>query len=119
MPIFITSSIDGFRRAGLAHPKGTTEYPDGKFTEEQLRQLHNEPLLAVIDAIGEVDGQEAGSDDASQGGLDESGLGGDLTKMKVADLVEIAQAGGIDSKGLNKAELIAAIEAKRESGAAE
>jgi hypothetical protein len=117
MPIFITSSIDGFRRAGLAHPKGTTEYPDGTFSEEQLRQLHNEPLLAVVEAVDE----DAKTDPAvqAQGSLDDGIVGDDLTKLKVADLIEIAQAGGIDTKGLNKAELIAAIEAKRESGAAE
>lgn len=119
MPIVITSTVDGFRRAGLAHPKGTTEYPDGTFNDEQLRQLHSEPLLSVIEAIGEVAGEEASSDADSQGGLDESGLDGDLTKLKVADLVEIAQSGGIETKGLTKADLIAAIEAKRESGAAE
>ncbi len=50
MPIVITSTVDGFRRAGLAHPKGAVEHPDGTFTDEQLRQLHNEPRLAVIEA---------------------------------------------------------------------
>lgn len=119
MPIVITSTVDGFRRGGMAHPKGTVEHPDGTFTDEQLRQLHNEPRLAVIEAIGEVDGEEASSDADSQGAMDESGLDGDLTKLKVADLVEIAQAGGIETKGLTKPALIAAIEAKRESGAAE
>ena len=118
MPIVITSTIDGFRRAGLAHPKGTVEHADGTFSDEQLRQLHNEPRLAVIEAIGEVDGEEASSDADSQGAMDESGLDSDLTKLKVADLVEIAQAGDIETKGLTKADLITAIEAKR-SGAAE
>lgn len=117
MPIFITSSIDGFRRAGLAHPKGTTEYPDGKFTKEQLRQLHNESVLVVVEGVDEA--TEADPAAQAQGSLDDGVVGDDLTKLKVADLVEIAQAGGIETKGLTKAELIAAIEAKRESGAAE
>lgn len=116
MPIFITSSKDGFRRAGLAHPKGTVEYPDDRFTEEQLAQLHDEPLLVVIEAVGET--IAADPEPQAQGSLDDGVVGDDLTKLKVADLVEIAQAGGIETKGLSKADLIAAIEAKRESGAA-
>lgn len=52
MPIRITSAIDGFRRAGVSHPKSPTTYPDYFFTEEQLAQLEAEPRLVVehIDA---------------------------------------------------------------------
>lgn len=45
--IKITSKKHLFRRAGIAHPKGTVEYPDGKFTKEQLATLQAEPMLAV------------------------------------------------------------------------
>ncbi|MFN3879802.1 MAG: HI1506-related protein [Nitrincola lacisaponensis] len=52
MPIRITSAIEGFRRAGVAHPKSPTTYPDHFFTEEQRAQLEAEPRLVVehIDA---------------------------------------------------------------------
>lgn len=45
--IKITSKKHLFRRAGIAHPKGTVEYPDGKFTKEQLATLQAEPMLTV------------------------------------------------------------------------
>jgi hypothetical protein len=45
--ISITSRQDGFRRGGIAHPKEVTEYPDGAFTKEQLKDLQAEPMLAV------------------------------------------------------------------------
>lgn len=47
MSIRITSTIPGFRRAGMAHPAKATTYPEGRFTEEQLSQLQNEPRLFV------------------------------------------------------------------------
>lgn len=52
MPIRITSAIEGFRRAGVSHPKSPTTYPDHFFTEEQRAQLEAEPRLVVehIDA---------------------------------------------------------------------
>jgi hypothetical protein len=45
--IKITCSQDGFRRAGIAHPTGTTEYADDTFTKEQLKALEVEPALLV------------------------------------------------------------------------
>jgi len=45
--ILITSSKHNFRRAGMAHPKGTTEYPDGQFTRAELAALKAEPMLTV------------------------------------------------------------------------
>lgn len=45
--IRITSTIDGFRRGGLAHPKETTEHADDAFTKEQLKAIQAEPVLAV------------------------------------------------------------------------
>ena len=47
--IIITSKKDGFRRAGIAHPAQTTEYPDGFFSEAQLELLRQEPLLYVLE----------------------------------------------------------------------
>lgn len=45
--IRITSKIDGFRRAGVAHPAAPTEYPDDEFSKEQLAALKAEPMLIV------------------------------------------------------------------------
>lgn len=45
--IRITSTLDGFRRGGIAHPKGTSEYPNATFTKEQLKQITAEPLLSI------------------------------------------------------------------------
>lgn len=44
--IRITAKKDGFRRAGMAHA-GTCEYPDGRFTSDELALLQAEPLLVV------------------------------------------------------------------------
>ncbi|OGB82021.1 MAG: hypothetical protein A2496_05305 [Burkholderiales bacterium RIFOXYC12_FULL_60_6] len=45
--IRIVSKKEGFRRCGVAHPKGPVEYPDGHWTEEQLAALQAEPMLVV------------------------------------------------------------------------
>jgi hypothetical protein len=45
--IRITSSIDGFRRAGIAHTRVPAEYADDAFTKEQMKQLQAEPVLLV------------------------------------------------------------------------
>ncbi|MET3999658.1 HI1506-related protein [Marinobacterium sp. MBR-109] len=47
MPIRISSAINGFRRAGVAHPSKPTVYPDGFFSDDQIKQLKAEPRLAV------------------------------------------------------------------------
>ncbi|WP_316347618.1 HI1506-related protein [Desulfuromonas acetoxidans] len=53
--IKITSKKAGFRRCGIAHPTTATEYPDGKFTEKQLKQLQAEPMLVIEVIAGEPD----------------------------------------------------------------
>lgn len=45
--IQIVGKKEGFRRCGLAHPKGAVDYPDGHWTEEQLADLRAEPMLVV------------------------------------------------------------------------
>ncbi len=45
--IRITSAKEGFRRAGVAHPRTPTEYPDDKFSAEELKVLQAEPMLVV------------------------------------------------------------------------
>lgn len=48
MPIQITAKREGFRRCGIAHSEKTTTYPDGHFTDAQLRELGSEPNLIVM-----------------------------------------------------------------------
>lgn len=43
----ITSKVNGFRRAGVAHPSTPTEYPADVFTPEQAEALMAEPNLVV------------------------------------------------------------------------
>lgn len=47
MAIRITSKQEGFRRAGIAHPKEPTYYPDDRFTPAELKQLKADPVLDV------------------------------------------------------------------------
>lgn len=61
MPIQITARRDGFRRLGIAHSATTTTYEDGRFTEDELVILENDPNLIVL----RTDGMQAsGSDEA-------------------------------------------------------
>lgn len=45
--IRITNKRKPFRRAGVAHPKGTMDYEDKAFTKKQLAMLEVEPNLVV------------------------------------------------------------------------
>lgn len=45
--IKITSKRDGFRRCGIPHPKGPTEYHDERFSKKELKILKDEPMLSV------------------------------------------------------------------------
>ncbi|WP_164273405.1 HI1506-related protein [Stenotrophomonas sp. B1-1] len=45
--IIITSKIEGFRRAGVAHSTTPTPYAEDRFTPDQLAQLQAEPNLFV------------------------------------------------------------------------
>jgi hypothetical protein len=47
MPIRIKSKKANFRRCGVAHPGDWNEYPDDKFTKEQLAILKADPKLQV------------------------------------------------------------------------
>ncbi len=51
----IASSKDGFRRGGHAWSHTPTDVPISAFTEEQLEQIHNEPLLSVVEIKIEID----------------------------------------------------------------
>lgn len=135
MPIRISSAVNGFRRAGVAHPSGPTVYPDGFFSAEQIKQLKAEPRLAVefgdfeTDAAETTDPTDPGADQAGavepervSGDLTDGHLAGvaepdgtqkDLSELTVNELRGLAkelQIGGAVT--MKKAELVAAIEAE-------
>ena len=45
--IKIKSKKAGFRRCGMAHPKEAVQYPDDRFSKEELAVLQAEPMLTV------------------------------------------------------------------------
>jgi len=45
--IRIKSKKNGFRRCGIAHPAVPVEYPDDRFSKEELKVLKAEPMLVV------------------------------------------------------------------------
>ena len=135
MPIRISSAINGFRRAGVAHPSTPTVYPDGFFSAEQIKQLKAEPRLAVefgdfkTDVAETTDPTDPGADQAGavepervSGDLIDSHLAGvvepdgaqkDLDQLTVAELRGIAKDMDISGvSSMNKAELVAAIQAE-------
>jgi len=51
--IRISSKKDGFRRCGVRHPSGPVEYPDDRFTRDELKRLKAEPML-IVEIISEA-----------------------------------------------------------------
>lgn len=45
--IRITCSSEGFIRCGAVHPKGTTDYPDDKFSAQEIKLMQRDPKLQV------------------------------------------------------------------------
>lgn len=45
--IRITSKRHNFRRCGMAHPKQPVDYPDHRFSSDQLKTLQAERMLTV------------------------------------------------------------------------
>ncbi|KJZ06126.1 hypothetical protein TW85_25130 [Marinomonas sp. S3726] len=74
MPIIIKSSVNGFRRAGMAHPSELVTHPDGTFTKAQLKQLENEPRLSVKIIEGAAIDDSSNSNSNSKGPMDEERL---------------------------------------------
>lgn len=134
MQIRITSSVPGFRRAGVAHPQGPETYPADTFSEEQHRQLQAEPRL-LVEVLEDDDNEShtpSGEDQSQTGGVDDSSLGDgvtagtidgvvtaegeqqDLSELKVDELRALAKdleiAGYSDMK---KVDLISAIKAEQ------
>ena len=45
--IRITSKKAGFRRCGIPHPKGPVDYPDDRFSKEELATQKAESMLII------------------------------------------------------------------------
>ena len=81
--IKITSASHNFRRCGMPHPKGSVEYPDDRFSEDDLAILKTEPMLTVetqgpVETHGRASLHPAADDliDAARAAID----AGDITK---------------------------------------
>lgn len=112
--IRITAAVNGFRRAGIAHPAEPTTYPLAQFSEAQLEQLHKEPRLSVELIEAPETDQEDGQAADQKGAVEPDSVGVALTDMTVPQLKEIAAAGEIVGfASMNKATLIQAIEDAR------
>jgi len=100
----IRSKRARFRRCGIAHPAEPVEYPDDRFTEEDLKSLKADPMLVV----------EVTTDKPTKTGA-EGEATGDLASLTVDQLkTEIAKFQPIEHlKGLKKAELVDILSAHR------
>ena len=94
--IRIKSKRAGFRRCGMAHPAEAVEYPDDKFTPEQLAILKVEPML-IVEVVKQKETERAGAD---------------LAELTVEQLkTEIARYQPDEQlKGMKKADLIVILE---------
>lgn len=52
--IQISSKREGFRRCGVAHPRGPVIYDNDRFSEKELEILAKEPMLVVVEVEGEA-----------------------------------------------------------------
>jgi hypothetical protein len=84
--IVIKSKRDGYRRGGVAHPKGSTTYPVGNFTKDQVEAFKNDPRLEV-----KLTGEDAGGGQGDWPPTEEA-----LAEMKHDALGEILTARGVD-----------------------
>lgn len=75
--IRITARTEGFRRCGIAHSTTPTDYPDRRFSKEELELLQREPQLIV----------ELVTEQVPQGGQ-----GQKAQKKNVADTVALVVA---------------------------
>lgn len=96
MFVRITSAIEGFRRAGVAHPAQPTVYPADHFSEEQHRQLQAEARLS-LEYLEEDPNQKPSSSDSdpeTTGAVGETGVSesvtdkGDNTLQPLIDLIK-------------------------------
>ena len=90
--IRIRSKQDGFRRCGMAHPARPVEYPDDKFSEEELEILKAEPML-VVEAVEDTGPKEDGPESLTVAQLRECLEGEEIPpNARKADLIELLKA---------------------------
>lgn len=97
--IRIKSKQNNFRRCGMSHPAEAVEYPDDKFTKEEVAILQAEPML-IVEIV-----------ECTKKPFDE-----DLSLLTVTQLTEeISKYQPVEMlKGVKKAELIEMLKAYRE-----
>jgi hypothetical protein len=71
--IRIVSKKAGFRRCGVSHPDTPVEYPNERFTEEELERLKAEPMLFVQVL---PDSEKPGEPEAGAGKTEKTGKKG-------------------------------------------
>jgi hypothetical protein len=91
--IRITSKVDGYRRCGVLHPARPTEYPDDRFSEQELAMLKADPILTVEVESSETETAEPAT--GVVGHLDPK----TLENMKVAELEKLAADMGLKVPG--------------------
>ncbi|MDR3631718.1 MAG: HI1506-related protein [Desulfocapsaceae bacterium] len=67
--ITITSRQAGFRRCGIAHPVRPVDYPDDRFSAEELKVLQAEPMLNL--SIGKEEEKKGSKQNAGSGKKEE------------------------------------------------
>jgi len=67
-PLRIICARAGFRRGGIVHPAGATDYPAGEFTVDQIRLFEDEPALEVAPITGKLSEVLTPAEDAEKSG---------------------------------------------------
>ena len=101
MTVTISAKRQGFRRCGIAHSKAPVQYPDNRWSKQQIEILQAEPMLDV--AIGDAGSTAAGTGaDAAR-----EQMRRDLNKHTVAELTAMIEAAGAAIEpGAKKADLV-------------
>lgn len=82
----IVSFRDGFRRCGVAHSSAPTDWPDDRFSEEELEILGKDPMLKVGHIKGEPGDPETAPDPADPlGPQDIARIGAAIRTLGVED----------------------------------
>ncbi len=87
MPIRINSAVNGFRRAGVAHPNKPTDYPDDFFSKSELAQLEAEPRL-VVEFIKSEEADQPDSSAGQEGALEPDSISDGLIEGHLDGVVE-------------------------------
>ncbi|MDA3832599.1 MAG: HI1506-related protein [Spirochaetales bacterium] len=88
--IRISSKREGFRRCGIAHSKAPVEFPDDKFSKEEIAILEAESMLIVEHITAKAPPLEDMTVGALKGLLDELKVSyaGNAVKAVLIDLVK-------------------------------